>query len=131
LNRYLLHKNTRASTHMGFAVGSDSENMFYAYTYLLDAWLSELSSTKNISNTWKNLYIINKSYCNYELNPSLYYCKDDILALPIYLKELENINDNDSDMSDYEDVKPFGELPTPLPPMPPPSPRFRDGPFIY
>lgn len=110
LNRYHMHMNT-PSLHMGFAVGSDNENMFYAHTYLLDAWLSELSSTKNISSTWKNLYIINKSYCNYPLNPFLYYCKDDILALPIYLKELENINDNDSDMSDYEDVKPFGARP--------------------
>ena len=109
LNRYHMHMNT-PSLHMGFAVGSDNENMFYAHTYLLDAWLSELSSTKNISSTWKNLYIINKSYCNYPLNPFLYYCKDDILALPIYLKELENINDNDSDMSDYEDVKGINEF---------------------
>jgi len=108
LNRYHMHKNN-PPLHMGFTVGSDSENMFYAYTYLLDAWLSELSSTKNISNTWKNLYIINKSYCSFPLNPFLYYCKDDILSLPIYLKELEYINDNESDMSDYEDVKELDE----------------------
>ena len=80
--------------------------IFHAFPYLLDAWLSELSSTKSISKDWKNLYIINKSYCVSNLNPFLYYNKQDILALPIFLKELENINENESDDSDdYEDVK--------------------------
>lgn len=78
---------------------------FYAYGYLLDAWLSELSSTKDISKSWKNLYIINKSYNTRNLDPFLYYNPKDILVIPFYLKSLETINDNSSDCSDYEDIK--------------------------
>ena len=78
---------------------------FHAYGYLLDAWLSELSSTKDISKSWKNLYIINKSYNNNYLDPFLYYNPKDILSIPFYLKSLEAINDNSSDCSDYEDIK--------------------------
>ena len=48
---------------------------FYAYGYLLDAWLSELSSTKDISKSWKNLYIINKSYNTRNLDPLILQSK--------------------------------------------------------
>ena len=111
LNRYKVIMSGKIGTentnHIMFPSNTDDNvSIFGSYTCLLDAWLCDLSSTKTISNNWKNLFIINKSYTNLtRLDPFLYYCKDDILALPIYLKELENINDNESDMSDYEDVK--------------------------
>ena len=105
LNRYNIILNNRQDEIFNLKHKTDEYYILQAFPYLLDAWLSELSSTKSISKDWKNLYIINKSYCNHLLNPFLYYNKQDILALPIFLKELENINNNESDDSDYEDVK--------------------------
>jgi hypothetical protein len=105
LNRYNIILNSRQDEIFNLKHKTDEYYIFHAYPYLLDAWLSELSSTKSISKDWKNLYIINKSYCNHYLNPFLYYNKQDILALPLYLKELENINENESDDNDFEDVK--------------------------
>ena len=114
LNRYDLNFNTQVGHNENYSLvlhkdGGYEERKkyynYYSYCYLLDAWLSELSSTKNISRNWKNLFIINKSYCNHPLDPFIYYNPEDILIIPYYLKSLENINDDSSECTEYQDIK--------------------------
>jgi len=110
LNRYNIILNDKVGNSNDNCIiledKSDSEYIFYAYIYILDIWLCGWMHGSKFTNDWRNLYIINKSYNNRQLNPFIEYYnyKKEILALPIYIKELdENYQSDEQELSDYED----------------------------